>query len=193
MNFSLLVRRTHLFLGLFLLPWVIMFGVSSLPLNHTGARVQPKWTPIADLPFTADVPAPGGNLRALGAEMMAAAGIKGGFHVNRPNPRQINVNHPNFAHPTRIIYHLEQKRLVAETREFLFRPFITSMHTRGGYNLGGFWDNVWAVFVDLVSAGLLVWIASGLYMWWQISGSRRWGWVALGAGAVSFALIVAKL
>ena len=31
MTFAHFVRRAHLYTGLFLLPWVIMFGVSTIP------------------------------------------------------------------------------------------------------------------------------------------------------------------
>ena len=67
------------------------------------------------------------------------------------------------------------------------------MHTRGGYDMGGFWDSVWAVCVDVVCVGLILWIASGIYMWWGLPATRRWGWIALGAGVVCFAVIIATL
>jgi hypothetical protein len=197
MNFLLLVRRTHLYLGLFLLPWVMMFGVSSIPLNHTVENDSPGWTSVTERAFSVEPPsaASAGSLRPLGEQMMKAAGINGGFYVNRANPRQINLNHPNFLHPVRIIYYIDQKRLVAERRNFAWRQFFGGMHTRGGYNLGGFWDAVWAVFVDLVAVALVGWIASGLIMWWKLPGTglRRWGWLALAGGLISFALIIAKL
>jgi hypothetical protein len=197
MSFLFLVRRTHLYLGLFLLPWVIMFGVSSIPLNHSAEGDQPEWTLLSEAEFNVQPPAPSSpeRLRPLGEQMMKAAGVSGGFYVNRANPQQINVNHPNFLHPVRIVYHIDQKRLVAERRDFAWRQFLSGMHTRGGYNLGGFWDSVWAIFVDVVAVALLAWIASGLLMWWKLPGTglRRWGWLALAGGLVSFALIIARL
>ena len=195
MTFLYVIRRTHLYLGLFLLPWVIMFGVSSIPLNHTGEAEQAAWTRVAEVPFTAEVPKQSESLRPLGAKMMAAAGVSGGFYVNKPNPRLVNVNHPNFLHPTRITYQIDQGTLIAERREFVFRQLLTGMHTRGGYNLGGFWDGVWAVFVDIFSLALLAWMASGLIMWWKLPGTglRLWGWLALAGGALCFAVIISTL
>ncbi len=198
MSFLHLVRRTHLYLGLFLLPWVIMFGVSSIPINHnTPGAPPPTWTKVAEVPFSAEVPSTNepASLRGIGRQMMNAAGFTGGFYVNRPNARQININHPNFLGPTRAIYYIEDKKLVAERREFVPRMFLTGLHTRGGYRLGGFWDWIWALFVDLTSVGLLLWIASGVIMWWKIPGTgpRRWGWLALGGGAVCFVLIMLRL
>jgi hypothetical protein len=197
MNFLLLVRRTHLYLGLFLLPWVIMFGASSIPLNHADDGERATWATIADRPFSVEPPASSeaAALRPLGEQMMNAAGISGGFWVYRVSPQRIDAGHPNFLHPVRLTYYVDQKRLLAERRGLALEGFLTGMHTRGGYELGGFWDSVWAVFVDLVSVALLAWIASGLFMWWKLPGTglRRWGWLALAAGAISFALIIAKL
>jgi len=36
-------------------------------------------------------------------------------------------------------------------------------------------------------------IASGLIMWWRLSKTRVWGAVAIGAGALSFALLIWRL
>ena len=195
MTFLYLTRRTHLYLGLFFLPWVVMFGVSSLPLNHTGEAEPAAWTRIAELPFTADVPAQGQDLRPLGEKIMAAAGVSGGFYVNKPNARQVNVNHPNFLRPVRITYQIDHNTLLAERRAFVFRQSLTGMHTRGGYNLGGLWDAIWAALVDIFSVALLLWMASGLIMWWKLPGTglRVWGWLALAGGMVSFAAIVSTL
>ena len=187
------VRRTHLYMGLFLLPWMIMFGVSTIPINHTLSPNPVTWTKVAEHRFEGTVPDAGENLRPLGREMMNAAGVSGGYFVNRANPKQVNVNHPNFLTPVRVIYYADQSKLTVEHRNFSLRQFITSMHTRGGYDMGGFWDSVWALFVDIVSVGLILWMATGIYMWWNLPSTRRWGWLALGSGALAFAVIIATL
>jgi hypothetical protein len=192
MTFAHFVRRAHLYTGLFLLPWVIMFGVSTMPINHQAPE-PPNWTPIGEHTFDAPVPAAEDNLRPLGRQMMNAAGIEGGYWVYRVSPRQVQVGHPDFLAPVRMNYFPEEKRLVVERRPFSLRPFLSGMHTRGGYDMGGFGDSLWAVFVDAVCVGLILWIASGIYMWWGLPSTRRWGWLALGAGAACFAVIIATL
>ena len=191
MTFLLFVRRLHLYLGLFLLPWVVLFGVSSYPFNHP-APVQPQWTVRFDRAYTLQTP-PGADLRALGARIHADAGFSGGFYVNQPNPQRINVTHPDFFHPTRITYFADQQRLLAEDREFVWRQFLTSMHAHAGYELDSFWNTVWGIMVDAASVALIVWIASGFVMWWLLPGSRRWGWVAIGGGVAVFAVVLARL
>ena len=51
MSFSHINRRVHLYLGLALLPWFLMYGVSSVPFAHTQffdqrdrAKGLPQWT-----------------------------------------------------------------------------------------------------------------------------------------------------
>ena len=192
MTFSHFVRRAHLYAGLFLLPWVIMFGVSTIPINHPLPEPV-EWTRLGEHRFDVPVPDSAENLRPLGRQMMDAAGIEGGYWVFRLNPRQVQVGHPDFLHPVRLNYFPQEQRLLVERRPFSLMPFLSGMHTRGGYDMGGFWDSVWAVFVDIVSVGLILWIASGIYMWWGIPSTRRWGWLVLGAGTVCFAIIIATL
>lgn len=192
MTFAHFVRRAHLYTGLFLLPWVIMFGISTIPINHEAPEPA-NWTRISEHSFDASVPGPEENLRPLGRQMMNAAGIEGGYWVYRLNPRQVQVGHPDFLAPVRMNYLTQEKRLVVERRPFSLRGFLSGMHTRGGYDMDGFWDSVWAVFVDVVCVGLILWIASGFYMWWGLPSTRRWGWMALGSGIVCFGVIISLL
>jgi len=193
MTFQHFVRRAHLYMGLFLLPWVVMFGVSSIPLNHNTAPAPPRWIHVADRAFDVGLPANGADLRPLGRKMMDAAGVRGGYFVNRVNPQQVNVNHPSFLQPIRISYYTDRKQIIIERRELGLGSFIAGLHTRGGYDLDGFSDSIWAAFVDVVSVALILWIASGLYMWWHLPVTRRWGWTALASGAACFAIIILTL
>jgi hypothetical protein len=47
--------------------------------------------------------------------------------------------------------------------------------------------------VDLVCLAIVTWIATGLYMWWGVPGSRRWGVVAILAGTLSFFIFATGL
>ena len=67
------------------------------------------------------------------------------------------------------------------------------MHARGGFDHEGALALSWSVVVDLVVVAMIVWIASGLYMWWELPGQRRWGWLAIVAGSVSFLVFTMRL
>jgi uncharacterized iron-regulated membrane protein len=49
------------------------------------------------------------------------------------------------------------------------------------------------VVVDLVCLAFLIWIASGIYMWWQLRCTRFWGALALGSGVALFLVFVLAL
>ena len=87
------VRRLHLFLGLFLLPWVLLYGVSGFLFNHpTAFPDQPtrtfgpeevRGTPLEGLPTPAN----------MAEEVVAALNEKGGSHrVVRPDEAAFSRN-----------------------------------------------------------------------------------------------------
>jgi hypothetical protein len=83
--------------------------------------------------------------------------------------------------------------VTVEDRRFRWDSFLTGMHARGGFEQEGVLQKSWSVIVDLVCVAIVLWIASGLYMWWGLSGSRGWGWAAIAAGCASFALFATRL
>jgi hypothetical protein len=54
-------------------------------------------------------------------------------------------------------------------------------------------NDAWGVVVDIVCIGILLWIASGLYMWWKLPKTRAWGYAALGGGLLCFAIFLIAL
>jgi hypothetical protein len=192
----LIVRRAHLYLGLFLLPWFLMFGVSSLWLNHPAWRPAETalWKTVSERDYVIDVPATG-DLRPSAAKMLSDLGYdtQTGFGVFRNAQRRVMVNIPNFRHPIRLTYFIDRQHVVVEERAFAWVATLTSMHTHDGYYLRAPGQTMWGVTIDLFCVALVFWIASGLYMWWALPGSRNWGWVTLVASVVSFVWMMAKL
>ena len=184
MSFRHLNRRTHLYLALLLLPWFFMYGLSSLPFNHQEATTaifgQPEWRTRFERPYDMEI-LPGADLQEVGAQIMRENGLEGRFRASRPNPDQIDVSIPRFITPTRVRYYPAERRLVVAERGFNWPAVLTGMHARGGFEHGSLLGNAWAIVVDLVSVGMLLWIVSGLIMWWDLRQTRGWGFVALGS------------
>lgn len=194
-------RRTHLYLALFLSPWFLLYGVSSIVFSHNQyfdgrdkAKGLPNWTVrFEKQPYDTAVPeGTGAALRPFADRIVSEAGLSGSYGAYRQGPNQINVYIHRPFQSTQIKYFINEKRLVAEDARFRWDHVLTGMHAKGGFEQGG-WNNLWAAMVDVVCLGFLLWIATGLYMWWHLPGVRRWGWLALGSGLVSFACFVAKL
>ena len=201
MTFAHVTRRTHLYLGLALLPWFLMYGLSSIPFAHSqfferrdAAKGLPLWTLRAT--HAVDVPVPEGpaELRALGAALLRQAGVPASsFGVYRQSPTQINVYAYSFRSSTQLKYFVDQKRMTVEDRRFRWDHFLTGMHARGGFEQEALLDRSWSVIVDLVCVAIVLWILSGLYMWWGLPVSRTWGWITIAAGSVSFIFFAMRL
>src|SRR4030095_7176104 len=93
MNFDKINRRTHLYLGLFLLPWLTMYGVSAFFVIH-----QPPFRldkplarePVFEKTYTRPVNSQGENnepdLRAAAQEILKDCNLEGAFWVDKPRP-----------------------------------------------------------------------------------------------------------
>jgi hypothetical protein len=201
MTFAHLNRRVHLYLGLALLPWFFMYGISSVPFAHNqyferrdAARGLSLWTLRATHDVDAAIPASSEDLRAFGAGLLQRAGIQPStFGAYRQSPTQVNVYVYSFWTSTQLKYFADQKRLTVEDRRFRWDHFLTGMHARGGFEQEALLVRSWSVVVDLVCAAIVLWIASGLYMWWGLPGSRRWGWLAIVAGTMAFVVFTWRL
>ena len=195
MTFDTVNRRTHLYLAMFLLPWFFMYGVSSIPFNHGGIldemyKDQPRKTLRFEREYHIDVPpdADARALREIGAKILKDNGMEDrAFGVYRPNADTLIVYLPHFRTSGDIKYFLKEGRLRAEDNTFRWDHFLTGMHARGGFAQDAFLPDAWGVMVDIVMIAILIWIASGIYMWFTLRRTRLWGSLALAAGVLSMA------
>jgi hypothetical protein len=184
-----------------LLPWFFMYGISSVPFAHNqffdrrdAAKGLALWTLRAERTLDVPVPDDTAGLRALGATLLRDAGVDAtSYGAYRQSPTQVNVYAYSFWKSTQLKYFIDQKKLTVEDRRFRWDHFLTGMHARGGFEQEGFLLRSWSVVVDLVSVAMIVWVASGLYMWWELPGQRRWGWLAILGGAASFLFFTMRL
>jgi hypothetical protein len=188
-------------MGLALLPWFFMYGISSIPFAHNqyfdrldAAKNLPLWTLRAERTIDLEIPDDPAALRKLGASLLEEAGIEGtSFGAYRQSATQVNVYSYSFWKSTQLKYFSDQKRLTVEDRRFRWDHFLTGMHARGGFEQDGLLQLSWSVVVDCVSIGIVLWIASGLYMWWGLPAHRRWGWLAILGGAATFLVFTLRL
>ena len=194
MTFGYLTRRLHLYLGMALLSWFVMYGITAIPFAHNTwfGKGGATWTPRFDRPYEMEVPA-SGELRPAAAAILRENGLEGAFGASRDKEGRLQIYRFNFLGATRLTYDPARKRLTAEDRAFRLGNFLTGMHARGGFEQPGVLHKAWGVVVDVVCIGMLFWIASGIYLWWNVSGHRPWGFLALAAGAISFGLFVIGL
>ncbi len=186
-NASKIIRRTHMYLALFLTPWMIIYSLSGLVLNHNqtvrnfyGGDFNP-FVKVEESEFTGTF-SDNADSRAVAGQILEQLNLSGAFNV-QGGPSQpkmvINRNGSRAAH--RVTYFPKEKKLLIEKQTLNVPMFLNRAHFRNGYDQPFAPSKIWAVTVDLAVAGMLFWVASGIWMWWEIKPARL-----LGAG---FALL----
>ena len=80
-TFQYINRRVHLYLGMFCLPWFIMYGITSFVFNHNtwlnNGSGQPggEWKEVQSWPCTVDIPTSGKIPKEATRELLRIAGI----------------------------------------------------------------------------------------------------------------------
>jgi len=195
MSLDKINRRTHLYLGLFLMPWLLMYGVSSFIIIHQswfGGEKQAAWEPVFEKEYRHPIPEQG-ELRTVAQEILKDCNLEGAFWANKPNPDILQINRFTFWDSTRLTYSVKEQKLKAERQRMRLSQAIVRMHFRGGFGQPRFWDKFWGLLVDLACLGILIWVASGLIMWWRLPRLRTWGAIAVGGGLLSFLLLIWSL
>jgi hypothetical protein len=196
-NWNLLFRRTHLYLGLLLLPWMLMYAASTVLFNHGDSfrkfrAADPQWLPLWEKDCVVDLPSGNDGLREAARRILDENGLAGAFGAQRQGQR-LTINVHNFRQPLRLTYEGERGKLRAERKAFAWIEVLIRLHQRIGYGHPGLLNTLWAVLVDLFCVATLAWIGTGLYLWWKLPVTRGWGWLALGGGLASIAILLGTL
>jgi len=195
---SRLVRRTHMYLALFLFPWMLMYALSTLVMNHRAYFVERYGT--GAIPFEAEraitydgVFTENADLRTISQQILASLDLDGAHSVNRRKDGSIVINRNDLTTPRRLTYSPTDRTVVIERMVHRPNAFLERFHRRRGYAAGYRLDTIWAVSVDLVIVAMVFWVASGLWMWWEMKVTRRLGLSALILGAATFGFYLMTL
>jgi len=193
MKIKLTMRRIHTYSGLFLLLFLLKFGVSAIPFSHGKQfreyyKDKPQWETRFEREYEIEVPEDAGpdELRVIGAKILADLDIKGSFGAWRNGQNRIAVHKFTFGKNTRVFYQIDEKKIIVEDNLFRWDQFLTKFHWIGGYQQSRIIHDIFALMIDLTCLGLIVWIITGLVMWWQNPAVRNWGIVAIASGWLSF-------
>lgn len=170
------LRNSHLLMGLFLAPFVLMFGLSSIRFSHS------TWFPVTPAETTMSVavdPAKATTPRALGNLLMEQEGYYGfildieerdggfGFLIGRMGT----------------IHEIDYKAGAAEVtvvkRVTPFMGMMNWMHGTFGFDQEFKPNNFWALLMLLTSIGLIALGGTGVYLWFKIHQERRTGSILL--------------
>jgi len=189
-------RDLHLYLGLFVSPFLVAFAVSVFFLNH--AKVDTS--AVSSIATVRDIAVPAGMERTQGREAVDLArkivdqvGVTGeiGFvrYLGKEQRLVIPVSRPGVE--TVVDVDVSKRTAVVSRRITSVMESIAYLHkSPGPHNavLRGnwFWTRVWRWLTDGTVYLLLFSSVSGLYLWFTIRAERRIGLVLVGAGAITF-------
>ena len=199
-SFNKINRRTHLYVGLALLPWLLMYAVSSAIVIHPSTFNPHEPLPrelVSEKPYAKPVDLKGANnspeLRATAEQILKDISMKNNFWTDKPNPDTLHIERFSFRDSTSLIYSVKKQTLKIEHQKMRVPQVIQRLHFRGGYQQPDFGNKSWGVLVDLACIAILLWVISGLIMWWQLPKLRAWGTLALAGGVLSFVLLIWRL
>lgn len=177
----------HLYLGLACLPYSIVFGVSSLLLNHEIERSERShWEQrvASPLPATDDY--------ARANALRDALDLRGGVLAHTVRRGAGGELEFKLIAPGRVYEFAlgaDDVARVDETDGGVI-GVVRELHGRGGLEASA-WGPSWALYTELTTFALMFAIGSGLWLFWPRRG-KRWlgvGATALGLAAVAFAAV----
>ena len=188
-----------MYLALFLTPWMLVYALSGLVLNH-GELVRSfyggkfnDFEKLEERPYTAAFSADA-TTRLIGAQILADLGLAGSFNV-QGTPAQpklvITRNAGLSAH--RVTYFRTENRLLIEKLTLNAPMTVNRLHFRHGYEQPFISAKIWGFVVDLAVVGMLFWVVSGIWMWWEIKPARTAGAVFALLGCGAFGLLLATI
>jgi len=190
------IRQIHMYLGLFLAPWMLMYALSTMAMNHReyfkdrygGSLVnwQVEQEQVLTPQFKADASA-----QEMAESILKSVGQYGNFNANLSRDRQkLMINRSDPVTPRRFTYTPADGKLVIEKPEFRTQPFLEGLHRRHGFQSPFAVDKLWGASVDVVIVAMVFWVLSGVWIWWELKPTRRLGMVLAGAGCALFALFL---
>lgn len=196
---SKFLRRSHMYLALFLSPWVLMYTLSTIAMNHRehlrgdAEDGPPRFEKQSARPYDAVFPERA-TPREKALQILRDLDMEGAHTVARPAADgALTINRMDPVEPKRIVYRPSEGALSVEKLPFSGPAFLERMHRRRGYNHSYAADIGWAVSVDLFIVAMIFWVFSGLWMWWEMKVTRFTGALFAAGGAALFAFFLVTL
>ena len=198
-----LYRRTrdlHLYAGLFVSPFVLVYAVSVLLLNHAVRPWGGPDVPPAERRTVRVSVRDGEDGLAVARQVREQIGVRGeiGFVSRKPRSPRLSFPIESPGRTTSVRVDLASGVATVERKETGVWDATIYLHKMPGphnVKLRGNWafTRLWGWLADATVYLLLFLSATGIYLWTVLKAQRRTGLLFLGAGALSFVAIVAGI
>jgi hypothetical protein len=194
-----IMRTLHLYTGLFLMPWLLLYALSALCLNHGPWIMQTigiaplRWDVVEKRELATDEAFPSVSSEQAQA-ILQQLKLEGPHFILPQSPAGTMVIMRSCATgPYRITWRRGQSSLVVEKQQTSAFRLLNSLHYQHGYGQSYFAQTAWAVIVDAVSVSMAVWVVSGVYLWARRPSKRLLGGICAAAGTLLFVGLVILL
>lgn len=193
---DILMRKLHLWTGLFLVPWMLVYATSTLLLNHPGlarslSSTPPTWKQVKSVDFTPDDSFPA-EPKEQARILLVKVDLEGAHRIQgKPNPNQLVIIRIRGSGHSRVTWRKKQHRILVERQEpFSLIRLVHFLHFRHGYRQPVSAYIAWAIVVDFVVLSIVLWVLSGIYLWARMKRHRISGGACLAVGFGLFAVLV---
>jgi hypothetical protein len=190
------LRDLHLYFGLFISPFILLFAGSVFYLNH--GKLIPETDPLVETYRELTIPDGFDRLkgreavdraRALLPQVNAAGEI--GFLRYVSSNRHLIFPVSKAGSEATVDVDLDARTATVKRRRMDLWESLSYLHKMPGPHVIAIRENwigmrIWRMFADATIYLLLFISLSGVYLWWAIKAERRIGFVLLGAGSVTF-------
>lgn len=196
-RFYRLTRDLHLYFGLFISPFVLVFSFSVFFFVHAWI---PKFAPETANTRVVSAPLPAGLQKLSGRplvdalkpilENMNVAGEVGFLrHMVQEEKLVIPVSIPGRA--TTVTINLTNGEATVVTRETGLADALITLHKSPGQHgpnirMNWFFMKAWLWFADATVYLTLFISVSGLYLWYMLRAERKIGFILVFAGTLTF-------
>ena len=188
------VRSLHLYLGLFLSPFLLVFAVSTLVLNHRLIPSPEDSSTTIQLQLD-DALEPPAQARAVVAQLGLVGELRGARRVPATGDLRFAVTRPGEAVRVKVTSGGEATLDIA--RRGLMGAMIDLHFNPGPHRPRGqtnwLYSKLWNLLTDATVYGVLFLTLSGVYLWTALRAERRIGMIMLLLGAGTFVSLVASL
>jgi hypothetical protein len=193
------MRTLHLYTGLFLSPWMVVYAISAFNLNHSPwftdtLKLALKWEEQRRIDFYPDASFPV-DPKEQGQALLEYIDLAGPFRIQgEPNSTQMILYRPCATGPYRVTWQRQQSKVIVD--RFVpasFYSYLNNLHFQHRYDLPAAAYVTWAIVVDLVTSSTILWVASGIYLWARKPRKRTLGGIFLLAGCALFTTLAILL
>ncbi|HUL51533.1 MAG TPA: PepSY-associated TM helix domain-containing protein [Candidatus Nitrosotalea sp.] len=193
-----LTRDLHLYFGLFISPFVLVFSISVFFLVHSWIPTFGPETARARVVSSLNLPAglpklSGRPLVDALKPVLESMNVPGeiGFVQHRVKEETLIIPVSIPGRATSVSIDLARREATIVTRETGLADALITLHKSPGQHgpdirMNWFVMKVWRWFADATVYLILFISVSGIYLWHMLRSERKAGWVLLLAGAVTF-------